>query len=154
MSEKEKKPITIQETLQIMEIIYPFIADIPELPTKLLYEEMKDKTPCLAFMQEAGGGKSNFNVIGGYDGELLFNIYLKIDGKDTKSRLGATKLLTYIGAYLEEKTTSKDLPKLPDTTKKLKSINMIDNPALIEREENGHHLYGVQFSVVYTYRPF
>lgn len=154
MSEKEKKPITIQETLQILEIAYQFVGEIPELPVKLLFEEIKDKVPCLSFVQEAGGGKSNFNVIGGYDGELLFNIFFKIDGKDTKSRLGATKLLTYIGAYLEQKTLEKDLPKLPDKTKTLKSIRMIDNPVLIEREENGHHLYGAQFSVVYVYRPF
>lgn len=152
--QNKKKTVTIQETLQIMEVVFKYVSSIPDLPTKILYEEISDKVPCLALIQEDGGGKTNMNVIGGYDAEIPFNIYYKIDGKDTQSRLDATKVLTYLGAYLEQKTKEKQLPNLDDDKRKIKKIEMIAAPVLLERFTNGHHLYAASFSVIYTYKPF
>ena len=147
MSEKPK--LSVLETLQIVDVLYPWLAKIPDLPTKLRLEEMKDTAPCLTLAQEKGGGKSNFNVIGDYDGELLFSIYFKIDGRDTSSRSFATKVLTYIGAYAE--TNCSEMPSLGGENT-LKKITIIDTPTQIGVDENKLELYQATYSLIYRHK--
>lgn len=151
MSENQRPPISLQETLQIIDVLFPWMANIPNLPLKLRLEEMTDTAPCLTLSQEKGGGKSNFNVLGDYDGELLFSIYYKVDGKDTKTRMNATRLLTYIGAYCEDATERKELPTV-DEQNEVKSISMLDTPTMIGREDNGQEMYMADFSFVYRHK--
>lgn len=152
MSES-KKPLTLQEILQITDVLYPWIANIKDLPVKILLEEMKDEAPCLTFVQEKGGGKSNYNVIGDYDGEYIFSIFYKINGKSTKSRLDATRVLLYIGAVCESATEAKNLPKI-NIKDESKSLTIVDNPTLVVREENGHELYQATYSFVYRHKKY
>lgn len=151
MSENQRQPISLQETLQIVDVLFPWMGNIPNLPLKLRLEEMTDTVPCLTLSQEKGGGKSNFNVLGDYDGELLFSIYYKVDGKDTKTRLSATRLLTYIGAYCESATANKEIP-IMDEQNEVISITMLDTPTMIFREDNGQEMYMANFSFVYRHK--
>lgn len=151
MSENTRPAISLLETMQVIDTLYPWVSSIPNLPSKLRLEEMTDTAPCLTLSQEKGGGKSNFNVLGDYDGELLFSIFYKIDGNDTSSRLSATRTITYIGAWVENKTTNKDLPELTGNNT-CTSIAMIDTPAMVGREENGHEVYGALFSLTYRHK--
>lgn len=150
--EENKKPLTLKETNQIVDVLYKWLKKIPELPCELAFEKLESTGISLTFTLEKGGGKSNYNVIGDYDGIIIFSIIYKISSNSTNERLNAFKVLNYIGEYLEIKTEEKELPVI-DEKNTSKKVGILDTPSIVGVEQN-YEIYQAQFEFVYRHKRF
>ncbi|MEG0661379.1 MAG: hypothetical protein RR443_12440 [Anaerorhabdus sp.] len=144
--------MSLNETNQIVEKLFPFVEKFvkDELDQTLLLDDVNDTAPCISFVTE-DSRKINYNVAGGYDGEFNFTIYYKVKNKETKERLQATKTLNYIGVFFDEATQKGILPYLNEVDNPV-SLEMISNPTLNTREENGNIVYSAGYSFIYRHR--
>ncbi|MEG0164383.1 hypothetical protein [Anaerorhabdus sp.] len=143
--------MSLNETNQIVEKLFPFVEKFikEELDQTLLLDDVKDTAPCISFVT-GDSRKFNFNVVDGYDGEFNFTIYYKVKNKDTKERLQATKTLNYIGVFFDEATQKGILPYLSDKDKAVR-LEMVSNPTLNTREENGNIVYSAEYTFIYRH---
>ncbi|MFV0550364.1 MAG: hypothetical protein ACK5L6_00375 [Anaerorhabdus sp.] len=143
--------MSLNETNQIVEKLFPFVEKFvkDELKQTLLLDDVTDIAPCISFVTD-DSRKINFNVVGGYDGEFNFTIYYKVKNKDTKERLQATKTLNYIGVFFDKATQKGLLPNLSDEDTPV-SLEMVTNPTLNTREENGNIVYSAGYTFIYRH---
>lgn len=143
--------MSLNETNQIVEKLFPFVEKFvkDELKQTLLLDDVTDIAPCISFVTEESN-KKHFNVVAGYDGEFNFTIYYKVKNKDTKERLQATKTLNYIGVFFDKATQKGLLPNLSDEDTPV-SLEMVTNPTLNTREENGNIVYSAGYTFIYRH---
>lgn len=143
--------MSLNETNQIVDKLFPFVEKFvkEELEQTLLLDDINDTAPCISFVTE-DSNKKHFNVVAGYDGEFNFTIYYKVKNKDTKERLQATKTLNYIGVFFDEATQKGILPNLSDEDTPV-SLEMVTNPTLNTREENGNIVYSAGYTFIYRH---
>lgn len=143
--------MSLNETNQIVEKLFPFVEKFvkDKLKQTLLLDDVTDIAPCISFVTEESN-KKHFNVVAGYDGEFNFTIYYKVKNKDTKERLQATKTLNYIGVFFDEATQKGLLPNLSDEDTPV-SLEMVTNPTLNTREENGNIVYSAGYTFIYRH---
>lgn len=141
--------ISLKETNQIVDVIFPFIRNIPGIPVIHL-DELKEIAGSLGFLTE-GINIIKQNVIGGYTANFNFSIYYRVSAKDTKSKLEATRLLNYIADYFQQQSIKKALPYL-NQADIAEFIEMSSNPQLLQNEENADVIYMASFFMRYNHK--
>lgn len=141
--------VTLKETNQLVEQIFPFVRKIPDIP-EMTIDELRETQGSIAFLAE-GIDIVSQNVVGGYSANFNFSIYYRVSAKDTKSKFEATRVLNYISDYLYQVSIEKKMPNLKgsDTAQR---FEMTSNPQLMQSEENSNAVYIASFAMRYTHK--
>lgn len=142
----------LKEKNQIVEILFPFVEKFVknDKNLKLILDDVSDVAPSISFITDSSR-KINYNVVGGYDGEFNFTILYKIKNESTKERFNATKVLNDISAFFDVSTEQGSLPYISEEDTPV-ILEMVSNPTLVAREENGNIVYSAGYSFVYRHR--
>lgn len=140
---------TLREINQIVEKVFPFVRDIPNIPSIQL-DELREEAGSMGMLSE-GTSIISKNVIGGYTADFNFSIYYRVSAKDTKSKFEATRILNYIADYLQQMSEEKKLPYLNDLDE-AQYFEMTANPQLMQNEENANNVYLCSFIMRYTHK--
>ncbi|MBQ2973328.1 MAG: hypothetical protein IJE19_03140 [Clostridia bacterium] len=126
----------------------------PQKPVLFLLEDLGKNTPSLMIQQLAAAEKKKTYVNGSYIGIWNFAVYFRIDGKDTATRLDATACLEELAVWLSkqnDKGSYVNLPEIDDNRKAIK-IELMSNPAIAARYDDGTEDYQALFSLEYKVR--
>lgn len=147
------KQLKFNEVNQVIDVLLPFLNEnIDFLPNRIMLDDLQDKAPCLALIQEPDTyQKVNENVIGSFDGLFSFDIFYKIKGQDTNSRKEATKLLNSIALFFEQSKETGNLPEInqEDT---IQSIDLTVTPHLEGRDNSQNYVYSASFTLRYHHK--
>lgn len=118
-----------------------YINTIEGLPCVVSLEMLSSKKPAMSLQQLPGEETIKAYINGDRECRLPFAIYMRISGKDTKSRINAVDVFRLI-----EETAKKDKEK---GTLPFKNFNMAQLPALYNRQDDGTEDYQAIYSVDY-----
>lgn len=123
-------------------------------PTDFMLEDMGKKVPSLMLQQLSAAEKKRTYINGSYVGSWNFAIYIRIDAKDTASRLDAIGCLEELSKWLQEKDSKGEYVNLPfiDTDRIATKIEMTTTPSIAARYEDGTEDYQAIFSLEYQAR--
>ena len=147
----EKNVFSLEEQQSILVKILDFVNRIEGLPVEAIGLDEVDETPSMCIGTINGGGKGRFNVVGGYFADFPFALYLKINTKDTQSRIDAISVLTQIGVLFDEQTRKGELPELEGRDSSIK-IEMISLPHQFGEDETGNRLYQAMCNLNYRHK--
>lgn len=123
-------------------------------PTDFMLEDLGKKAPSLMLQQLSAAEKKRTYINGSYIGSWNFAIYIRIDAKDTASRLDAIGCLEELSKWLQQKDSKGEYVNLPliDTDRTATKIEMTTTPSIAARYEDGKEDYQAIFSLEYQAR--
>ena len=123
-------------------------------PVEIRLEDLGTQVPSMMIQQLSASEKKKSYVNGSYIGVWKFALYIRVSGKDTASRLDAIACLSDLSDWLTEKDENGDYVNLPEIDNKrvATAIELLANPSLAERYENGYEDYQALLSLEYKVR--
>lgn len=125
-----------------------------EKPVIFLLEDLGKAVPSIMLQQLASAEKKKSYVNGSYIGVWSFAVYMRINAKDTASRLDAMSCLTELSEWLQEQNDKKAYVNLPviDQYRTATKIEMSSTPSIANRYEDGTEDYQAFFTLEYQVR--
>lgn len=123
-------------------------------PATIMLEDFERSIPSMMFQQLSGAYKKREYISGSYIGSYPFAIYIRVDGKDTATRLDATGALYGLYEWLSAKNAEGDYINLPsiDDKRRATNIEMTSIPSIAARYDDGTEDYQAIFEMEYTVR--
>lgn len=126
----------------------------PKKPTDFVLEDLGKKVPSLMLQQLSAAEKKKTYINGSYIGLWNFAVYVRINAKDTASRLDAIGCLEELSKWLQDTNTKGEYINLPyiDTNRTATKIEMTTTPSIAARYDDGTEDYQAIFSLEYQAR--
>lgn len=121
--------------------VLDYLNSIPGLPCKVSLEMLGKKAPAMCLQQLPGEETVEAYINGDRECRLPFSLYLRISGKDTKSRIDAFAVFRAVEDKAKQDKNKGVLP--------FDDFRMVQLPALFDRQENGVEDYQAIFHVDY-----
>lgn len=123
-------------------------------PVDVMLEDLGKRVPSMMVQQLSASEKKRSYVNGSYIGVWNFALYMRVNGVDTASRVNAIACLSDFAAWLTEQDENGDYVNLPriDDKRIATSIELLANPSLAARYENGYEDYQALLSLEYKVR--
>ena len=104
--------------------------------------------------QLATSTKKKIYVNGSYIGEWKFALYIRIEAKDTASRLDAFGVLNAVNQWFSETDEDGAWVNLPiiDDKRTATKVEMLSSPSIAARYADGTEDYQAIFTLEYIYR--
>lgn len=121
---------------------------------EIVLEDFGKGYPAMMLQQLAAAEKVRTYVNGSYIGVWNFAVYVRVSGRDTKSRLSATDCLNSLSNWLSEDDGNGNYTNLPELggAKSATKITIISTPSIAERYDNGVEEYQAIFQLEYYTR--
>lgn len=123
------------------EKLLKYLNGIAGLPCKIGLEMLEAKPPSMSLQQLPGEETIKAYINGDRECRLPFAVYLRIPGKDTKSRIDATAVFRLIENKAKQDKEDGVLP--------FDDFNMAQLPSLYSRQENGIEDYQAIYNIDY-----
>lgn len=123
-------------------------------PADFMLEDLGTKVPSLMLQQLASAEKKKAYVNGSYIGTWSFAVYIRVNGRDTNTRLDATATLIDLAKWLTFQSDSGAYVNLPfiDRQRRATKIEMITTPSIAARYDGGIEDYQAVFQLEYQVR--
>lgn len=123
-------------------------------PADFMLEDLGKKAPSIMLQQLASAEKRRVYINGSYIGVWSFAVYMRVNAKDTASRLDAIACLTELSEWFQKTNSVNDYINLPhiDDNRKATKIEMTSNPTLAARYDDGTEDYQAFFTLEYQVR--
>ena len=141
MSEdKQLKNINPIENKQIIECLYTYIYSI-DVGIEWRLEFLKEKAPSICIKQIGSAVKTRENIIGGYNAELPFAVYVKNKVDDTRNTLDITDPLNKLASTFEKETLN-GCPNIPLPERFIcEGIEMTETPEDVSGKQNNEAIF-------------
>lgn len=140
------------ESVQVVKSLLDYINSIEGLPAKVKLEFLAEQPPAMMLRQMGGSTKTNEDILGNYEAQLPFALFIRTWGSNENDRIDGIAVLNDIGAYFDRQTLAKALPDLGDG-KAMNSITMTSFPSLFSRNEDTTEdyqaLYRLEYEQIY-----
>ena len=123
------------------EKLLKYLNSIEGLPCKVGLEMLGAKPPSMSLQQLPGEETIKAYINGDRECRLPFAVYMRIPGKDTKSRTNAAAVFRLIETKAKQDKEHGVLP--------FDDFNMSQLPSLYNRQENGVEDYQAIYSIDY-----
>lgn len=138
--EKQLKNINPIDNKQIVECLYTYINSL-DIGIEWSLEFLKERSPSICIKQIGSAVKTKENIIGGYNAELPFAVYVKNKVDDTRNTLDITNPLNKLALIFEEETSNHcknfSLPEMFICD----SIEMTETPEDVSGKNNNEAIF-------------
>lgn len=147
---KYKDSVSITDAQPIIVSILDFInkQTVVTLPVKIELEHMADKPPAMCLQQSSGGGKYDYNIVGGCQIDLPFALFVGVNPKQTQDRIDVNKVLNDLGAFFDTATRGRLLPEIGTGYYPMK-LELTSGPIMSEAYSNGYEVYEAVYTFTY-----
>ena len=137
----------------IAKVMRDFINTWPEKPCDIILESIEKKGPSMMLQQLASAEKMKQYIDGSYIGSWNFAVYIRVNGKQTASRIDAVMALDKLGAWMTELNSDGSFKRLPaiDTSRTATSIEISNTPSIAARYDDGTEDYQAVYKLEYKF---